>query len=134
MVAIVENFDSLLYAGPGRKRGTREGPQWALRNLLMSHSALMLVAAAPTLFGEIRDSDAPFYDFFREHHLDELSMDDMVHLIRSRLEAELRNENQDERVLRRLRTLKADFAPSGTRAAGLTRSGGRIASVRPPLV
>ena len=50
LVAIIENLDTLLYAGPSLSRGTEIEGQWALRRVLLETRGLLVLGAAPTLF------------------------------------------------------------------------------------
>ena len=125
LVPIVENFDSVLYSGPRRSRKTAEGPQWNFRRHLMKSKGFMLIAAAPAVMYEVNDPDAPFFDFFREHVIEDLSLDEMVELIRRRLDQEIERGQPDDRIMRRLRTLDADFKAREARLRGvLTLAGG----------
>ncbi len=114
LVPLVENLDSILFAGYARKQAVRT--HWALRKILTESKGLMLLASAPSFFGDVTDEGAPFYGFFRTHKLDELPPAETLDLIRRRIEVELRAGSPDDATERRLRTLLADF---GRRSAGL---------------
>jgi tetratricopeptide (TPR) repeat protein/DNA-binding transcriptional ArsR family regulator len=116
LVPVMENLDALLYAGPGQSRRSTMDLQWGLRRALQESPGVMLVAAAPTSFGEVTDPAAAFHDFFRVHTLDELSSEEMVALIRERVGLESSMPIRDPERQRRLMTLKADFEQ---RAPGL---------------
>lgn len=119
VVPMVENLDSLLYAGPGLSRKSATDSQWALRKALTESKGVMLVASAPSLFGEITSERAPFYKFFRTHTLGELKPTDMLALIRRRIEVELSGRQPDRATERRLRTLLADFEQRSAQLRGL---------------
>ncbi len=119
IVPVVENLDALLYAGPGLRRGTAVELQWGLRRALLESRGLILLAAAPTSFGEVTDPKAAFHDFFRNHVLDELSSEEMLALIRERLEIEIAGPVRDVERQRRLLSLKADFGRRAPRLHGL---------------
>jgi tetratricopeptide (TPR) repeat protein len=119
LVAILENLDSLLYAGPSLSRGSAIEDQWGLRRVLLETRGLLVLGAAPTLFGEVTDPEAPFYDFFRLHHLDELPPEEMLALIRSRLSLELEGENLDPARRARLQTLAEHFEERTPKLRGL---------------
>jgi tetratricopeptide (TPR) repeat protein len=125
LVAILENFDSLLYSGPGLSRSSAAPGQWALRRQLQSNPGLVLLAAAPTLFGEVCDPRAPFYDFFRIHTLEELPPAEMVDLIRTRIKVELGNDSLESAQRTRLQCLADHFEERVPKLRGvLTLTGG----------
>ncbi len=119
LVAIIENLDTLLYAGPSLSRGTEIEGQWALRRVLLETRGLLVLGAAPTLFGEVTDPEAPFYDFFRLHHLNELPPEEMVALIKSRLDLELENETLDPARRTRLQALADHYEDRIPKLRGL---------------
>ncbi len=114
LVPLVENLDSILFAGYARKQAVRT--HWALRKILTESKGLMLLASAPSFFGDVTDEGAPFYGFFRTHKLEELSSEETLDLIRRRIEVELRGGRTDGATERRLRSLLANF---DRRSAGL---------------
>ena len=57
-----------------------------LRDILMNESLLVLVGAVPTYFGEVSGYGRPLYNFFRTIHLEDLSTDEMVEMLRKRAE------------------------------------------------
>lgn len=125
LITVVENFDSLLYSGPALSRGTAVPGQWALRRALLASRGLLLVAAAPSFFGEVCDPRAPFYDFFRVHQLDELPPEEMLDLIRTRLAVELENGSPGPRRRERLEALADHFEERSPKLRGtLTLTGG----------
>lgn len=109
IVPVVENLDALLYAGPGASRGGALQAHWGLREVLQKHEGLMFIAAAPTLFAEAKKGEAPFYDFFRPHFLQELSPDECVELIGRRLEIEVKNDACEPTRKVRMTKLNEDF-------------------------
>ncbi|HEX6900361.1 MAG TPA: hypothetical protein VF789_11630 [Thermoanaerobaculia bacterium] len=119
LVVVIENLNSLLYAGPGlSRRATLQG-QWGFRRALLESRGLLLLGAAPSLFGEVTQSEAPFYDFFRLHRLGELPPEEMLALIRSRLDLELRKETLDSTRKSRLQTLSDHFDERVPKLRGL---------------
>lgn len=119
LVAVIENLDTLLYAGPSLSRGTEIEGQWGLRRVLLETRGLLVLGAAPTLFGEVTDPEAPFYDFFRLHHLDELPPQEMMALIRSRLDLELKNKTLDPMIKKRLQALAGHYEERMPKLRGL---------------
>ncbi len=125
LVPVVENLDSVLYAGPGGSRGKAAEAHWALRSALQEAKGTLLLAAAPTWFGEVARQGAAFHGFFREHRIPELSGDEMLQLIRRRLDEELATGGQDPRRHRRLLAFGADFEQRAPTLRGLlTYTGG----------
>ncbi|ODS36456.1 hypothetical protein BEH94_01150 [Candidatus Altiarchaeales archaeon WOR_SM1_SCG] len=57
-----------------------------LREVLMKDDLFMIIGATPTLFNEIIDYNAPFYNFFEIENLSELSLEESKHLILKRAE------------------------------------------------
>ncbi len=119
LVAVVENLDSLLYAGPGLSRAGTSSSQWTFRKALLHARGLLLLAAAPSLFGGVSDSRAPFYDFFRLHQLDELPPDEMIELIERRLALERETTTSDPALRARLDGLAATFEARKPKLRGL---------------
>ena len=119
VVAVVENLDQLLYSGPGLSRRSTAPGQWALRRFLQESRGLLLLAAAPSTFGEVESVGAPFHGFFRTHFLGELEPREVVELIKQRLDLEVDLPVADPTRERRLRTLKADFETRVPRLRGL---------------
>ncbi|MBM4050917.1 MAG: ATP-binding protein, partial [Planctomycetes bacterium] len=76
---LVDNFDLIL--GDQMADDAQIG---RLRDVLMNESFLVLVAAAPTHFGEVTGYDRPFYNFFKPIDLAEFSSDQMAELLRKR--------------------------------------------------
>jgi len=65
----------------------------ALRKFLMdSQNGCLLIATATQHFAGISSVDEPFYDFFDVQHLDPLSMEESISLIRRNLEWEKRDD------------------------------------------
>jgi tetratricopeptide (TPR) repeat protein/DNA-binding MarR family transcriptional regulator len=119
LVLVVENLDKLLYAGPGLSRRTVVEGQWDLRRSLLQARGLLVLGAAPSLFGEVTHPNAPFYDFFRLHCLSELSPEEMLSLIKSRLDLELENEALDPTRKNRLQALADHFEERTPKLRGL---------------
>ncbi len=119
LVPMIENLDNILYSGPGQPRKSATDSQWALRKALMESPGLMLVASAPSIFGAVTLESAPFYKFFRTHTLGELPPEDMLALVRRRIEVELASGTLDRASERRLQTLNADFDRRAPRLRGL---------------
>ncbi len=117
VVPLVENLDSILFAGYAKKQAVQT--HWALRKILTESRGLMILASAPSLFGDVTDEGAPFYGFFRTHALSELPPAERVALIRRRAEVELRDGRPGDAVERRLQTLLANFDRRSARLQGL---------------
>ena len=96
VLPIAENMDQTFYLGAQRSRKGPLDEQWAIRRHLQESPRLLVIGAAPTLFGAVGDPGKPFYDFFRTHHLDELSNDEVLEIIRLRLSYEAANPEPDE--------------------------------------
>ncbi|HWN44412.1 MAG TPA: hypothetical protein VNW71_19465 [Thermoanaerobaculia bacterium] len=125
LVPVVENLNLLLYSGPGLSRRSETPGQWALRRALLEARGVLLLAASPTLFGEVCDPQAPFYDFFRMHRLEELHPDEMLDLIRARLAVELESDGLEASHRARLQTLSDSFEERTPKLRGLlTLTGG----------
>ena len=88
ILPIAENMDQTFYLGAQRSRKGPLDEQWALRRHLQETPHIFLIAAAPSIFGAVGDPGKPFYDFFRTHELRELSNDEVLEIIRLRLEQE----------------------------------------------
>jgi tetratricopeptide (TPR) repeat protein len=119
LVLVIENLDMLFYAGQSLSRRTAVEGQWGLRRALLEARGLLVLGAAPSLFGEVTNPNAPFYDFFRLHHLSELSPEEMLSLIRSRLELERENEALDITRKKRLQALDENFDARTPKLRGL---------------
>ncbi len=119
LLAVVENLDSVLYLGPRRGRKRRIEQHWALRRWLQRSPHLLLLAGAPTVFGAVGAPEASFYDFFREHSLPELSNDEVLEIIRLRVEEEAATPSADPRRLRRVHHLHDHFQSRAPRIRGL---------------
>lgn len=125
LVPVVENLNLLLYSGPGLSRRSETPGQWALRRALLEARGVLLLAASPTLFGEVCDPQAPFYDFFRMHRLEELHPEEMLDLIRTRLALELESDGFDASRRARLQALSDHFEERTPKLRGLlTLTGG----------
>ncbi|OPZ02509.1 MAG: hypothetical protein BWZ09_02543 [Alphaproteobacteria bacterium ADurb.BinA305] len=113
LLAVVENLDTLIGLGGDPAQ------LWELRKALQEGEGLVLLAAAPSLFGDIAAAEAPFHGFFRQHTLGELSADEMIALVARRLDFELGQPSTDDRRRQRLLTLKASFAERAPKLRGL---------------
>jgi tetratricopeptide (TPR) repeat protein len=69
-----------------------EEDQGRLRSILMSEDIFMLVGTAPTLFGAVRNYEAPFYNFFETIWLQEIEVAQVKELIEKRLKLDGRDE------------------------------------------
>jgi tetratricopeptide (TPR) repeat protein len=119
LLGVVENLDALI----GLRGQSEQG--WDLRRALQDSKGLMILAAAPSWFGSVEDAEAPFHGFFRVHELPELSPEEMIALMRQRLEVELANPDRDDRRRQRLLCLHAGFDQQAPRLRGLlTYTGG----------
>jgi len=113
LLPVAENMDQTFYLGT---QGGRKGPldeQWSLRRHLQDSPHLLLIAAAPSIFGAVGDPGKPFYDFFRTHELQELSNDEVLEIIRLRLESEAAKPGSDGLRAERVRRL-LDHLPKNT--------------------
>ncbi|MCE5265520.1 MAG: hypothetical protein LLG97_18570, partial [Deltaproteobacteria bacterium] len=119
LLPIAENVDQTFYLGAQRSRKGPLDEQWAIRRHLQESPRLLVIGAAPTLFGAVGDPGKPFYDFFRTHHLDELSNDEVLEIIRLRLAYEAANPGPDELRAARVRCLLDDFAENSPQLRGL---------------
>jgi len=119
MVAVVENLDALLYSGPGLSRPETLKTHWGLRKVLQESPGLLVVAAAPSVFGEIAESQAPFHDAFTRHLLEELQPEEMVDLIRVRIDLELGAADLEDQRRQRLSILQANFGAREPKLRGL---------------
>lgn len=66
--------------------------QAGLRDILMTSGSVLLIGAAPTLFGAIEDHDKPFYNFFETIWIDELSFEEIKELLANFAEIENRKD------------------------------------------
>jgi DNA-binding MarR family transcriptional regulator len=64
----------------------------ALRGFLMEDNGCLLIATAPLHFGAVSDPKQPFFDFFDQQVLDQLSDEETIELIRRNLEWEKRDD------------------------------------------
>jgi len=69
-----------------------EEDQGRLRSILMSEDIFMLIGTAPTLFGAVRNYEAPFYNFFETIWLQEIEVAQVKELIEKRLKLDGRDE------------------------------------------
>jgi len=113
LLAVVENLDALIGLGGEAEQ------LWELRKSLQHGKGLLLLAAAPSLFGSVVDVEAPFHGFFRQHALGELLPTEMIALVAKRLDFELAQPGTDTQRQRRLLTLKASFDQQAPKLRGL---------------
>lgn len=85
ILGVVENLDGLFYRGVGGNKSSADTEQWALRTQLQDADFLLLLGAAPTYFGAASDPGAAFHGFFREHVLEALDLDEVLHIAREHL-------------------------------------------------
>jgi hypothetical protein len=109
LLPIAENMDQTFYLGAQRGRKGPLDEQWALRRHLQETPHIFLIAAAPSIFGAVGDPGKPFYDFFRTHELQELSNDEVLEIIRLRLEQETANPKGDGMRSERVRCILEHF-------------------------
>lgn len=125
VLVILENLNQLL----GR-RFDRRG-QARLRGILMGDPPFTLVATATRMFGEVSDHGAPFYDFFQERRLEDLTADEVAELVERRARWDDAREilEKPEELRPRLRALyhlsggnpRLALALYGVLRSGLTR-------------
>lgn len=77
LLVVIDNIQKVLSQFPLED-------QHRLRAFLMDQSAVLIVGTAPSIFNEIREHDAPFFEFFDTTHLRDLTEDEMLELIRAR--------------------------------------------------
>ena len=119
LLPIAENMDQTFYLGA---KGSRKNPmdeQWALRRIFQDSAHLLLIGAAPVIFGAVEDPSKAFFDFFRTHHLNELSPDEVLEIIRRRLEYEKANPCDDVLRRERITSLIDHFTENSPKLRGL---------------
>jgi len=125
LVPVVENLDLLLYLGARGRRKGRIDEHWALRRNLQNTKHMILIAAAPTTFGAVGDPNAPFFDFFRTHRLEELENDEVLDIIERRLNEEITCPGPDPERNTRIARLNTRFSKKRPKLRGLlTITGG----------
>ena len=125
LLAVAENMDQILYLGATTARKGPREELWALRRHLQTAPHLFLIAAAPSLFGAVGSPGQAFYDFFREHHLEALSEDEVLEVVRLRLEEEARSPGDDPLRRERVDRLRMSFPSKKQDLIGLlTITGG----------
>ena len=77
LLLIVENLGELFSETKGM---AREG-QRKFRDLIQQHPFWMIMGSTQALFEDIQTQQAPFYGFFKVHHLDMFSFDQAVELL-----------------------------------------------------
>ena len=118
LLPVVENIDSLFYLGIKTGRRRHFTAHWALRSHLQQARHLLLIAAAPSIFGAVGDPDAPFYDFFRVHKLQELSNDEVLEIIHKRVLEEHESPGSDQLRATRINNIHAHFHQYSPRIRG----------------
>jgi DNA-binding MarR family transcriptional regulator len=119
LLPIAENMDQTFYLGAQRGRKGPLDEQWAIRRHLQESSNLLIIGAAPSIFGAVGDPGKPFYDFFRTHNLSELSNDEVLEIIRKRLDYEADNPSTDEMRSARVRCLIEHFTENSPKMRGI---------------
>ncbi len=119
LVPVVENLDLLLYLGARGRRKGRIDEHWALRRNLQNTKHMILIAAAPTMFGAVGDPNAPFFDFFRAHRLKELKNDEVLDIIERRLNEEVHHPGADRERNARIARLNTRFSKKRPKLRGL---------------
>jgi len=92
LLVIIENLDAVF-----QKIGEQGQRQW--RALIQTHPQWAILATTPALFSDISRQVAPFYGFFEVIHLQPLSLDEAVALLRK-----LARCNADEKTEAFLKT------------------------------
>jgi hypothetical protein len=62
------------------------------RSILQEQNNLMIIGAAPSIFGEIASYEQPFYNFFEIQFLKDLSNDEVEELVKKKLELEKKED------------------------------------------
>jgi len=119
ILPIAENMDQTFYLGAQRSRKGPLDEQWALRRHLQQTAHILLIAAAPSIFGAVGDPGKPFYDFFRTHELQELSNDEVLEIIHRRLQEEATNPGLDGMRIERVRCILAHFDEKAPQLRGI---------------
>lgn len=119
LLPIAENMDQTFYLGAKRSRKNPQDEQWAIRRYFQESAHLMLIGAAPAAFGAVEDPGKAFFDFFRTHYLDELSNDEVLKIIHSRLEYEKKNPCSDPLRCDRISSLYDNFTKNSPKLRGL---------------
>ncbi|MGF1582719.1 MAG: tetratricopeptide repeat protein [Gemmataceae bacterium] len=76
LLIIVENLGELF------RRGLKDAGQKELRALIQEHPVFTILATTQQLFDEVSDRKLPFFGFFQNEYLKELTLDDAVLLLR----------------------------------------------------
>jgi tetratricopeptide (TPR) repeat protein len=74
LLLLVENLDTL-FAGLGDKGQKR------LRSYIQENPFFTILATSQSLFNDVALQKSPFYGFFRQHHLDEFSLEEATLLL-----------------------------------------------------
>lgn len=69
-----------------------EEDQGRLRSILMSQDLFMIIGSAPTLFEAVLNYEAPFYNFFENIWLKEITFEEVEALLKKRLEHDKRTD------------------------------------------
>ncbi|MFZ2807859.1 MAG: hypothetical protein WA081_04030 [Desulfosalsimonadaceae bacterium] len=119
ILPVAENMDQTFYLGAQRSRKNPLDEQWALRRHLQDSAHLLLIAAAPSIFGAVGDPGKPFFDFFRTHELQSLSSDEVLEIIRLRLKHEASNPGPDGMRNERVQCLLDHFVKETPQLRGI---------------
>jgi hypothetical protein len=119
ILPIAENMDQTFYLGAQRSRKNPLDEQWALRRYFQESAHLLLIGAAPVLFGAVEDPGKAFFDFFRTHHLSELSNDEVLEIVQRRLAYEKANPCDDVLRRDRITSLLDHFTENSPQLRGL---------------
>ena len=76
-LVLLENSDRVL----GKRIAKNLPDQKWLRELLMNHNLILLVATSPTYFSQINNAENPLYELFRIETLEELNKEDTLELM-----------------------------------------------------
>jgi hypothetical protein len=126
LLAVVENLDSVLFLGGSGRRQKRDPLLWALRDRLQESSHLMLIASAPSTFGAVAYEGSAFYGFFLPHRLQEMHNDEVLDLVRRRLEDESKRGHDDPTRFKRIEKLLERFDSISPNLRGLLVLAGGI--------
>jgi len=80
LLLLVDNFNQLL------SQINDEQQNAALRNVLMNEGFLMILGAAPSFFKEASNYDQPLYNYFKIEHLNRISFENTLDLMKRRAE------------------------------------------------
>jgi len=89
---LLENSDRIL----GKRIARNLPDQKWLRELLMNHDLLLLIASSPTYFKQINDAGNPLYELFRIETLEELTKEESLDLMIRQARANKRTDLESE--------------------------------------